>query len=62
LLHKITEIINRRYSTTIKTLSKLFTTKIKALGEIQDKEQIKAETAKVMTKLYSIIDRKRSNP
>jgi ribosomal protein S20 len=25
-------IINRRYSTTIKTLSKLFTTKIKALG------------------------------
>jgi small subunit ribosomal protein S20 len=51
-------IINRRYSTTIKTLSKLFTTKIKALGgDTQDKEQIKAETAKVMTKLYSIIDK-----
>ncbi len=51
-------MINRRYSTTIKTLSKLFATKVKFLsGDIQDKEQVKSETAKVITKLYSIIDK-----
>lgn len=51
-------MINRRYSTTIKTLSKLFVTKIKALaGDIGDKEQVKTETAKVITKLYSILDK-----
>jgi small subunit ribosomal protein S20 len=51
-------MINRRYSTTIKTLSKLFATKVKVLaGDASDKEQVKVETAKVMTKLYSIIDK-----
>jgi small subunit ribosomal protein S20 len=51
-------IINRRYSSTIKTLAKLFATKVKALaGETQNKEQVKAETAKVITKLYSMIDK-----
>jgi small subunit ribosomal protein S20 len=51
-------IINRRYSTTIKTLSKLFATKVKAfVGDTNEKEQVKAETAKVITKLYSIIDK-----
>lgn len=51
-------IINRRYSTTIKTLSKLFATKVKVLtGDTANKEQVKIETAKVITKLYSIIDK-----
>jgi small subunit ribosomal protein S20 len=62
-------IINRRYSTTIKTLSKLFATKAKAIlkeepikfslrNEVGDTQvQEKTETAKVITKLYSIIDK-----
>jgi small subunit ribosomal protein S20 len=58
--NKRNRIINRRYSSTIKSLSKLFTTKVKGLkidGEETDKMKLKSETAKVITNLYSIIDK-----
>jgi small subunit ribosomal protein S20 len=56
--NKRNRIVNRRYSSTIKTLSKLFTTKVKSLGaESADKTLIQGETKKVMTNLYSIIDK-----
>lgn len=56
--NKRNRIINRRYTSTIKTLSKLFTKKIKNLtAENVDKLTIKTETAKVLVNLYSIIDK-----
>jgi small subunit ribosomal protein S20 len=52
-------IINRRYSSTIKTLSKLFQKKLKlsqtANSEIN--EQIKKDTVSLIKNLYSIIDK-----
>jgi small subunit ribosomal protein S20 len=64
-------LINRRYSTTIKTLSKLFASKIDFLNNLRiiDKAlkmerredaqvvQLKVEAAEIITKLYSIIDK-----
>lgn len=56
--NKRNRIINRRYTSTIKTLSKLFTKKVKSLSaENADKLTIKSETRKVLINLYSIIDK-----
>jgi small subunit ribosomal protein S20 len=56
--NKRNRIINRRYTSTIKTLSKLFTKKVKSLtAENADKGTIKTETTKVLVNLYSIIDK-----
>ena len=52
-------IINRRYSSTIKTLSKLFLQKIENLqnGKEENNEQAKSQILNVMNNLYSIIDK-----
>lgn len=56
--NKRNRIINRRYSSTIKTLSKLFLTKVKNLSiEGEEKTKIKAETKNILQNLYSIIDK-----
>lgn len=56
--NKRNRIINRRYSSTIKTLSKLFLTKVKNLSlEGEEKTKIKSETTNILRNLYSIIDK-----
>jgi small subunit ribosomal protein S20 len=51
-------IINRRYSSTIKTLAKLFATKVKAfVGEGTEEGQLRTQTTKVKKKLDSMIDK-----
>jgi small subunit ribosomal protein S20 len=51
-------IINRRYSSTIKTLAKLFATKVKAfVGDLDEEGQLRAQTTKVKKKLDSMIDK-----
>lgn len=58
--NKRNRIINRRYSSTIKSLSKLFKSKIKIFSlqsTIENKEEIKKETKIVLNTLYSIIDK-----
>jgi small subunit ribosomal protein S20 len=58
--NKRNRIINRRYSSTIKSLSKLFTAKIKTIktnNEGQDISSLKTETTSIVRNLYSIIDK-----
>jgi small subunit ribosomal protein S20 len=59
--NKRNRLINRRYTSTIKTLSKLFTTKLKNLktNSINSTESssLKVETLNVVKNLYSIIDK-----
>jgi small subunit ribosomal protein S20 len=58
--NKRNRIINRRYSSTIKSLSKLLSTKVKNFKtdtQENDKLKLKAEATKVITNLYSIIDK-----
>lgn len=58
--NKRNRIINRRYSSTIKTLSKLFNAKVKTLSnnsENGEKAKVKTETATILKNLYSIIDK-----
>jgi small subunit ribosomal protein S20 len=53
-------IINRRYSSTIKTLVKIFFLKIKSLKEETDSTKqnlLKVETKKIINNLYSLIDK-----
>ena len=54
------KIINKRYTSTIKTLGKLFFLKIKTL-EVEtvetEKNKLKVETTLVLKNLYSIIDK-----
>ena len=50
-------IINKRYVSTIKTLSKLFAHKISEFSSANDKNQSKKETFNVLKNLYSIIDK-----
>lgn len=53
-------IINKRYSSTMKTLSKLFKLKIKTLQNISDAEEKAKEkvvTLNILKNLYSIIDK-----
>ena len=58
--NKRNRIINKRYTSTIKTLSKLFNLKIKSISsEINNetKDKLKGETFNVIKNLYSIIDK-----
>ena len=53
-------MINRRYSSTIKTLSKLFLAKAKTsltTLEEDEKTKVKTETKTLVNKVYSIIDK-----
>lgn len=56
--NKRNRMINRRYSSTIKSLSKLFLSKIKTLP-IDSKEEanVKSELINIVNKVYSIIDK-----
>jgi small subunit ribosomal protein S20 len=58
--NKRNRIINKRYTSTIKTLSKLFSLKIKSLTtetNNETKDKLKIETFTVIKNLYSIIDK-----
>ena len=58
--NKRNRMINRRYSSTIKSLSKLFTSKVKASVsslEEEEKVKVKSETINIVNKVYSIIDK-----
>lgn len=59
--NKRNRLINRRYTSTIKTLSKLFTTKIKNLKtsttSSTESSTLKVETLKLVKNLYSMIDK-----
>jgi small subunit ribosomal protein S20 len=53
-------IINRRYSSTIKSLSKLFTSKIKTIKTKVEGEvlaTVKTDIVSIVRNLYSIIDK-----
>ena len=50
-------IINRRYTSTIKTLSKLFKNKIKTISTEPKSENSKIEIQKIHNNLYSILDK-----
>lgn len=53
-------LVNKRYTSTIKTLSKLFYTKIKELNNLttaEDKAKEKVATLNILKNLYSIIDK-----
>jgi small subunit ribosomal protein S20 len=53
-------MVNRRYSSTIKSLTKLFNNKIKVATEDlspEDQVGLKNETKMIMSSLYSIIDK-----
>jgi small subunit ribosomal protein S20 len=52
-------IVNRRYSSTIKTLSKLFQKKLKTAqtNKEENNEQLKKDTVSLIQNLYSIIDK-----
>lgn len=58
--NKRNRMINRRYSSTIKSLSKLFLSKVKTSSsnlEEDEKSKVKAETVNIVNKVYSIIDK-----
>jgi small subunit ribosomal protein S20 len=58
--NKRNRMVNRRYTSTIKTLSKLFKLKVKKCNEEEDsitKSEIKNQTLTVVSNLYSIIDK-----
>jgi small subunit ribosomal protein S20 len=58
--NKRNRMINRRYSSTIKTLSKLFLAKAKTsltTLEEDEKTKVKTETKTLVNKVYSIIDK-----
>jgi small subunit ribosomal protein S20 len=57
--NKRNRMINRRYTSTIKTLSKLFLTKVKIEKTIEESEKgnFKLETKNLVNKVYSIIDK-----
>jgi|TARA_B110000977_G_scaffold187855_1_gene255431 small subunit ribosomal protein S20 len=53
-------MVNRRYSSTIKSLTKLFQTKIKKSTEeltTESQLELQNETKTIMNSLYSIIDK-----
>ena len=58
--NKRNRIVNRRYTSTIKTLSKLFLNKVKIINNEQTsdiKSQLKKESLGLIKNLYSIIDK-----
>jgi small subunit ribosomal protein S20 len=54
--NKRNRIINRRYTSTIKTLSKLFVTKFKTTST-EESSKAKPELFAVIRSLYSIVDK-----
>ena len=58
--NKRNRMVNRRYTSTIKTLSKLFILKIKNVSpnlQAEEKSKLKTETKTLVNKVYSIIDK-----
>ena len=57
--NKRNRMINRRYTSTIKTLSKLFLTKVKTQVPTEETDKVKftTETKNLVNKVYSIIDK-----
>ena len=58
--NKRNRMVNRRYTSTIKTLSKLFILKIKNVSpnlQEEEKSKLKTETRTLVNKVYSIIDK-----
>lgn len=57
--NKRNRIINRRYSSTVRSLSKLFITKVQTANQAdaEVKENAKLEVKNLMNKLFSIIDK-----
>ena len=58
--NKRNRMVNRRYTSTIKTLSKLFILKIKNVSQNlqeEEKSKLKTETKTLVNKVYSIIDK-----
>lgn len=58
--NKRNRIINKRYSSTIKTLGKLFLLKMKMLSlevETEKKDKVKNEVSQVIKNFYSIVDK-----
>lgn len=57
--NKRNRMINRRYSSTVRSLSKLFISKVKVANEANKdtKENAKLEVKNLMNKLFSIIDK-----
>jgi small subunit ribosomal protein S20 len=58
--NKRNRMVNRRYSTTVKTLSKLFKVKIKTYNSdanLEIKPEIKKEIFNIVKKYYSIVDK-----
>lgn len=55
--NKRNRLINRRYISTIKTLSKLFTLTLKKSENTQELNVIKIQLEKITKNLYSIIDK-----
>lgn len=55
--NKRNRIINRRYSSTIKTLLKLYTLKLKSKNSGSSSDQDLQEISKMQNSLYSIIDK-----
>jgi small subunit ribosomal protein S20 len=58
--NKRNRMINRRYSSTIKSLSKLFISKVKSSVisvEAEEKAKVKSETTNIVNKVFSIIDK-----
>jgi small subunit ribosomal protein S20 len=57
--NKRNRMINRRYSSTVRSLSKLFISKVKVANEANKdtKENAKLEVKNLINKLFSIIDK-----
>jgi len=58
--NKRNKMINRRYSSTIKTLNKFFNlnvTKLESIEKSEEQTQLKEETFKILSNLYSILDK-----
>jgi small subunit ribosomal protein S20 len=58
--NKRNRLINRRYSSAIKALSKLLKKKVKAIfneKNIEAKEMLKNEAQKLESKFYSVVDK-----
>jgi len=58
--NKRNRMVNRRYTSTIKTLSKLFKLKLKDLNQEENSEvksKLKMEIVKIANNIYSIVDK-----
>jgi len=55
--NKRNRIVNKRYISTIKTLSKLFSYKLKEFNKVEDKDKQKVQILNTLKNLYSIIDK-----